>query len=119
MDIWKHGKYIDMWSLVHFLSGFLLALIFHKFNFGLLSAFLSSLVILIAWEVFEWIIKIIEPSVNVLFDIAIGISGFLLAAFLFYFKSVKFATHLLSIVFTAVLLLSAWGFYDYIKRGYR
>lgn len=118
MDIWKHGTYVDTWSIVHFLSGFLLAGIMHKIGIGIVAASVLSVAILILWEFFEWLIKIIEPSANVWVDIVVGIAGFVLGAFLFY--STTLASE--SVLYSALVLtvsLSLWGFLDFYRRGYR
>ena len=118
MDIWKHGKYLDLWSLVHFLSGFVLGGLFYWLGFDLMWAFIYSTLLLILWEVFEFFIKIIEPSVNVTLDILVGIIGFFAAAWL-YFIATKFNLSLYLGVVGLTILFSLWGFLDFLKRGYR
>lgn len=118
MDIWKHGKYIDMWSAVHFLSGFLLVAIFYQMEFRLTSALVFSTLLLILWETFEWLIKIIEPSVNVIMDIVVGLGGFAFGAILFYFLNQPFENYFY-ITAIGTLFLAVWGFLDFLKRGYR
>jgi hypothetical protein len=119
MDIWKHGKYVDLWSLVHFLSGFLLGAIFFALGYTFLTALLLSTILLLLWEAFEWLTKISEPSVNVAMDMVVGLAGFLAGAYLYYFLDVPFEMLHFSILLTATLLLSLWGFFDFLKRGYR
>lgn len=119
MDIWKHGKYADLWSVVHFLSGFLLGATFFALNYTFLSALIVSTILLLLWEVFEWIIKIAEPSINVAMDMIIGLAGFFASAYLYYFLAIPFEMLHFSIILTATLLLSLWGFFDFLKRGYR
>lgn len=117
-DIWKHGKYVDLWSLVHLLSGFLLGGLFYRFEYSLLQALIFSTLLLFAWEAFEWLTKIIEPSVNVLADILIGLAGFCSGAYLYYMFQIPFAVTFYPIV-AVTAGLSAWGFLDFLKRGYR
>jgi hypothetical protein len=118
MDIWKHGTYVDLWSLVHLLSGFLLSGIFYGTGTGFLQAFLFSFVLLVAWEMFEWIVKIIEPSLNVMVDIIIGLLGFFAGGYLYYELGMPFAQSFYPAL-AATLVLSVWGFLDFLKRGYR
>jgi type III secretory pathway component EscU len=113
-DIWKHGKYVDLWSLVHFLSGVLLAAVTQRLDLPFFWALAVSVVALVAWEWFEALKKIIEPSVNVTVDIVIGLVGFLLA-----WSFVSWNDALLVAVLIATVLLSFWGFMDFLKRGYR
>lgn len=118
MNIWKHGMYVDMWSFIHFLSGFLLAGIFYKFDYSFLSSLIFSLILLIAWEFFEWIIKIIEPSTNVIMDLVIGSLGFFVGWYIFYFLRENFNYYFYTAL-TISVVLSSWGFIDFLKRGYR
>jgi hypothetical protein len=118
MDIWKHGKYIDTWSLVHFLSGFLLAGLFYAFEYGFVSALMVSVALLLAWEAFEWVVKIIEPSMNVIVDMIVGVAGFFLGAYIYYFLSQPFETFFYPVLVVTIALAS-WGFLDFLKRGYR
>lgn len=117
MDIWKHGKYVDMWSLVHFLSGLILFTGFYELGIKLIPSLILSTIMLIAWEVFEWMVNIIEPSINVTMDIVIGLLGFFLGAYLYYFLKIEI-DHFWTILLTTILL-SFWGFIDFLKRGYR
>jgi len=118
MDIWKHGTYIDTWSLVHFLSGVLLSSLFYKLGFGFTLALVCSFFILLAWEVFEWAITIIEPSANVIMDMVFGTLGFLLGFFLLVNMGVSFWILFCPTALTA-FVLSFWGFFDFLSKGYR
>jgi hypothetical protein len=118
MDIWKHGKYLDLWSLIHFLSGFILCGLLYYLGFSFFWAFMYSALLLILWEVFEFFIKIIEPSVNVVMDIIFGLVGFFLAAW-FYFLRTEFDISLYLTVLGITIVLSLWGFLDFLKKGYR
>lgn len=117
MDIWKHGTYVDTWSIVHFLSGFLLAGISLKLGLGIVTALLISTVLLVSWEAFEWLLKIIEPSMNVMMDIIIGIAGFFTGAYLMMnYQGFEWVFY---VALVATVGLSLWGFFDFRKRGYR
>lgn len=118
MDIWKHGKYLDTWSVVHVLSGFILAGIFYSTSYTFVQALVAAFIALVAWEVFEWVLKIIEPSMNVLVDLVVGMLGFLCGAYLYYVVSIPFTISFYAVV-AITLSLAAWGFIDFLKRGYR
>jgi hypothetical protein len=118
-DIWKHGKYIDTWSLVHFLSGVILASATWYVGLSLAWSFLVSLALLLIWELFEAIKKIIEPSVNVAVDIGVGLLGFFLGAYFHFYTANPFGQITLAILVGVTLLLSFWGFMDFLKKGYR
>lgn len=118
MDIWKHGKYIDLWSVVHFLSGFLLASICYILGYTLIFSFICSVLLLILWEVFEWLINIIEPSLNAITDIVVGSVGFLVGAWLLYGLHQQPQFYVYPVILIAGGL-ALWGFIDFKKRGYR
>lgn len=118
MDVWKHGKYLDLWSLVHFLSGFVLCGLFYWLEFSFIWALIYSSILLSLWEVLEFFISIIEPSLNVIVDIIVGLLGFFSAAW-FYFLRTEFDASLYLTVVSATLILSLWGFLDFLRRGYR
>lgn len=117
MDIWKHGTYVDTWSIVHFLSGFVLAGGFYFYEVPLVTALTISVFLLLLWEVFEWAIKIIEPSINVVVDIIIGFVGFVIGSQFFYGIGLPLTYFYSALGLTIVL--AAWGFLDFLKRGYR
>lgn len=119
MDFWKHGKYVDAWSAVHCLSGFLLGGAFYWLGTSFFWSFVFSMLILLLWEGFEAATKIIEPSINVGVDILIGLFGYFLAAYLYYTRGMEFDSSLYLTVLAATAILALWGFVDFLKRGYR
>ncbi|MEK7187175.1 MAG: hypothetical protein AAB690_01290 [Patescibacteria group bacterium] len=118
-DVWKHGKYIDLWSVVHFLSGALLASFFFYLGLDLFWSSTFTLVILLGWEFFESVLGILETTSNVVVDIIIGLVGFLLFARFHYFESWAFDWRNFISLLLLTLALSGWGFVDFLKRGYR
>lgn len=119
MNIWKHGKYIDMWSLVHFLSGFLLGGLFYWLGTNLVLTVVFSIGILILWEFFEFATGIIEPSPNVIFDIVTGLGGLLISISLYYWLNFSFNLSFFVTVLIVTSVLAVWGFTDFLKHGYR
>lgn len=119
MDIWKHGKFIDMWSVVHFLSGFLLCGALFQLGYNFSQALIISLVFMLLWEFYEWVTHIIEPSINVVVDILIGLAGFFLSSYFYFLREKPFNTDFFWLVLVFTLLWALWGFLDFLKRGYR
>ncbi len=119
MDIWKHGKYLDTWSLVHFFSGVLIAQGLYGMGYSFGASLLISLVAITVWEVYEWITGIIEPGANVVVDLLVGAAGFGLGSLCHYLWSMPFSKLGFYALLSATLALSLWGFLDYKKRGYR
>lgn len=118
MDIWKHGTYLDTWSIVHLFSGFLLSGICFFFGFNVAVSLAVSTAVLLLWEVFEWILKIIEPSINVIVDIVVGLAGFAAGVYVFFTLELSFAAFFYPVA-VATAALALWGFLDFLKRGYR
>jgi hypothetical protein len=74
-DPWREGKYVDLWSLVHFLAGFLLSsLLFHA-GFSLFGTVAITLVALAVYEVGEKAAGVDEHATNRITDILFGLGG--------------------------------------------
>lgn len=119
MDTWKHGRYIDLWSIVHFFTGFLIGTGLFWLGFSFLWAFGIATVLVILWEVYEWLLKIIEVTPNVILDIVIGLAGFLCGAYWHYGLGMPVTLPFTGTVIALTALLSLWGFSDLISRGFR
>lgn len=119
MDIWKHGRYVDLWSLVHVLSGALLGSGLFGLGYGLMTVIVLSLFLLAAWEVFEWAVRIIEPSPNVLVDMLAGALGMGAACYWHYALANGFSVPQFTVLLFATLALALWGFLDFHFHGYR
>jgi len=119
MDIWKHGTYIDLWSIVHLLSGALLASVCYFLGFSFFWSAVITFALVVFWEWFEVIIKINESRKNVLMDIIIGMAGFYILGYLHFIKSWPLSIQFFCSLLFVTLGLSLWGFADFVKRGYR
>ncbi|HRH55696.1 MAG TPA: hypothetical protein PK609_02415 [Candidatus Paceibacterota bacterium] len=119
MDIWKHGTYFDLWSLVHFLSGALLATAAVAVGFSFVQALVYTSLILVAWEAYEWLLGILEAPANVTSDLVLGLVGFLGVAYLHYELRQPINLFMVAALGTLLVLLSGWGFRDLFVRGYR
>ncbi|MDE2079003.1 MAG: hypothetical protein KGI73_01305 [Patescibacteria group bacterium] len=74
-----HGRYLDLWSLLHVLAGFTLGLAALFFNFSWWLGLSVILLILFAYELFEASVGIAEDIENSLADVVCGLLGALLA----------------------------------------
>lgn len=119
MDTWKHGHYVDLWSVVHFLSGLLIGTGLFWLGFSFVWACIIAVALVLLWELYEWMLKIIEVTPNVLLDIVIGIIGFLCAAYWHYGLGMPVALSVTGSIAALTTLLSLWGFSDLIVRGFR
>lgn len=75
-DIWREGDWVDLWSVVHFLSGISLALAMYRFGFETLPAFIIATLLLIAYELWEAMVKIEETRANRVMDVVVGLASF-------------------------------------------
>ena len=81
-DVWREGKWLDLWSVVHFLTGISVGLGFAFLRFDPLAASLLALVSLIAYEMWEHIVGIDETPTNRFMDVVVGMTSFLPTFFL-------------------------------------
>ena len=82
-DIWREGKYLDLWSVPHFLSGMLVALCVRYLGLATGPAFVIALIILIAYEFFEYFADIKEMFTNSVMDVVVGMVSFAPTFYLF------------------------------------
>jgi hypothetical protein len=82
-DIWREGKYLDLWSVPHFLSGMLVGFALRYIGLATLPAFVIALVLLIAYEFFEYFADIEEMFTNSVMDVVVGMVSFAPTFFLF------------------------------------
>lgn len=75
-DIWREGKYLDLWSVPHFLSGMGVAFVLYFFDFATNAAFIIAFLLLVAYEMFEVIVKIEETRWNRTLDVVVGMVSF-------------------------------------------
>ncbi|MDQ5955692.1 MAG: hypothetical protein QG621_696 [Patescibacteria group bacterium] len=77
--MWREGAWLDLWSLVHLLSGVSFGLGISYLHFGALPSFLLVLVLLIAYELWEAMVRIAEAPTNRLMDVMVGLLGYSIA----------------------------------------
>ena len=118
-DFWKHGKYIDLWSIVHFLSGTLVASLAYWLELPFFWATVIAIVGVLGWEFVEAATRIIESKTNVIMDIIIGLAGFFFASYLYFIQNLFFSPWIFSGLVLLTGVLSLWGFIDFLKKGYR
>jgi hypothetical protein len=75
-DMWAEGKWLDLWSVPHFLSGIVLAFCVYFFHFGVPASFVIAVLLLVAYEMFEVIAHIEETRTNRFMDVVVGMVSF-------------------------------------------
>jgi hypothetical protein len=124
INIWAEGRFIDLWTVVHFLTGVLLGFTLFIFDFPipLIWVFVVVLVFLVLWELFEYIRKIKETAGNRIVDILIAVVGFALTMFAYPILEPEFA-NIIGIIILVIYLtlgLSGWLAYEVrTKKGRR
>jgi hypothetical protein len=76
-DIWREGKWVDLWSLVHLLSGISLGFGMYLLHFGTEASILLAVISLTAYEMWEALVQIEEAPTNRFTDVVFGMLGFL------------------------------------------
>lgn len=113
---WKEGRYLDLWSINHVLSGVVLGAILFglgaPFNWSLLVA----LALFVGWEVAEISLGIKEHMPNMITDVICDLFGFLLIAYWFFVKgsTLSFTATLAWILL--FIIFNIWGFIAYEAR---
>ena len=75
-DIWREGKYLDLWSVPHFLSGMAVGFALFFLEYSANAAFVIAFLLLVAYEMFEVIAKIEETRWNRILDVVVGMASF-------------------------------------------
>lgn len=114
---WSHGRYLDYWSVVHFLTGAILgigAIIF--FNNHLLT-FVVIIILLSLYEGVEILARVAEGFENMFLDVVIGSIGAALAIFwLPEIVSRKDILGILILVILVNLVCVSQGWKNFLQR---
>ena len=106
-SIWKEGKYLDLWSLPHFLVGIILGHIFIYFNLSLTIALIATLVIKTVWEVYEHKYVTIEAVPNKILDVIIGLIGLITVYVYNDYALINLVSF--SVILIINIIFSFWG----------
>ncbi len=111
-DIRNDGKYLDLWSLNHFLSGIVYAGWVFQLGFSLWFVFVSYFILAVAWELYEFYADVFEHLGNKAMDVITGVMGFLLLSFtnIFDFRN-------LVVITVIYIILELYCYIDYKLRG--
>lgn len=75
-DIWREGKWLDLWSVVHVLSGVSMGLTAALLPFGTAASVVIAFLLLVAYEMWEAMVKIEETPQNRVMDVVVGMASF-------------------------------------------
>ena len=107
--IWER-KYIDLWAVEHFLTGFFCAFAIFIFGLDFKKVFVIFLIGIILWEIGERLFSIDEMLVNSVVDIFIGVLGFI-SAYYFIPKIAHDQSQLYKFAAVVAILLIAYSFF--------
>jgi hypothetical protein len=115
-NTWREGKFVDLWSVVHFLTGFAVggAFIFLHVNAYIASAIAVGL--FTGWEIFEPLIKIHEQSTNHISDVIVDYVGFFIAQLYVFALQGVMHWYIPTIVALIALTLMTFGIINFKKR---
>lgn len=80
-DIWREGKWLDLWSVVHLLSGASVGFALYFVQFGAPASTTLALVLFTAYEMWEAMVGIEEYPTNRFMDVVTGMVSFVPAFF--------------------------------------
>jgi hypothetical protein len=102
-DAWREGKWLDLWSVVHFNTGISTALGIAVLHFGLVPAAIIACISFIMYEMWEAMVKIQETPQNRFMDVVVGMASYVPTA---YFLAAGLTTTQLLIAFVPVLFVN-------------
>lgn len=76
-DVWREGKWIDLWSIVHLLSGASFGLVLGVLNLGTTASIVITFLSFVLYETWEAMVKIIETPQNRFMDVVLGMVSFI------------------------------------------
>ncbi len=76
-DMWREGKWVDLWSVVHFLSGSSTAFVIAWLGFGFQASAVIAFLLFVAYELWEAMVKIEETPQNRFMDVVVGMASFI------------------------------------------
>lgn len=116
--LWKEGLVVDLWSINHLLFGVIAASFCIWFRLGFWTSVTISLVVMILWEIFEiWHDSIFEHNPNIIFDVILGLVGFLITYYLIQAKNlVDYVPKIFWISVVISLILLGIGYYNFLHR---
>ena len=108
-DIWREGKWVDLWSVVHLLSGVSTAFAIKWFGFGFAASAVIAFLLFVAYELWEAMVKIHETPQNRSMDVVAGMVSFVPTFFLTQGLSGSSFILAFGLVLTANVVLATFG----------
>ena len=118
-DWWKKGQVFDLWSVPHFFFGILTAFLPGLTGLSLLTALALTLILAMAWEIYEKFVDIKETMENSLFDIILPIVAFTLTSYVLRYYTFQYVDLLViaTAVFIVYVFTNVSGWLAYRRRS--
>jgi len=110
-DVWREGKWLDLWSVVHVLSGLLVGFFSYFVGIDALLGIVLAIVVFTVYELFEVYVEIEEAPTNRFMDVVIGMVGYIPAFFLIaplLTEKNLILTFLVLLTFNGALSVAGW-----------
>jgi hypothetical protein len=108
-DIWREGQWLDLWSVVHLLSGVSMGFIFTELPFERVSALTIGFLLLVGYELWEAVVDIEEAPTNRVMDVVVGMVSFVPTYLLAPGLESSNAILTFGLLFTANIVLAVFG----------
>lgn len=113
---WKEGRYIDLWSLNHVLSGVVLASILFGFGVSFVTSVVIAFVLFVGWEVAEVALGIKEHTPNMVMDVVCDFAGFFGIAYRVFILDNEVSLFATLGWIALFMVFNIWGFFAYEVR---
>ena len=109
-DIWREGQWLDLWSVVHLLSGISMGFIIYFFHFDTISSVILGFLLLVGYEMWEKIVGIVETPTNRFIDVVVGMVSFV-PTYLSLAPQLALTSTILvfGFIFTANIVMAVFG----------
>ncbi len=114
--IWKEREFVDLWSLVHFLTCFAFSGVMLYFKITPYIAGGVAVLLFCGWEILELFSKIHEKAANRVSDVLVDYCGFFLAQIYVFAWHGTMYWYIPVIIGSLALGLQIWGVIDYKTR---
>lgn len=109
-DIWREGDWLDLWSVVHFLSGGTIALALLALDFDASAATIIAFLLMVMYELWEALVGIEETRANRVMDVVVGMASFVPTFFMLApLLPAEQVASIFWLVLAVTLVLSAFG----------
>ncbi len=116
-EYWKEGKYADLWSVNHVLTGVIMGGLFFEIGLSFHNTLWISLALFVAWEIFEIKSDIKEHLLNLLMDVLFDLAGLFFSAWVYLTLGKSFSPLVWLLLTLILIIFSLRGYIAYKKRS--